>query len=222
MTEESEGRWLLHFPNGTTAEMVETGRTPVYVQLQNSDNKNVLRLFAGHGSIQKSGAGPFRRFTEGNWVASQPSAADDTDYKIRVVYFVPSDREPTRNYEGKIQVILELIAQIMTGDLKSKGYETDGPPFFKRDGKIVVDLLRGEKKSLEYNQGAAWRSSAHGGAIFDEVDRRHGSTKKPNDSRVFRNVRIRTIATSLARAYGAGCGTTAKRRSGRFQRLDSA
>lgn len=177
IVDEGGERWVLHFPNGTTAEMVEMKRTAEYVQLQNSDNQNVLRLFADHGTIQKGGTGPFRRFTAGAWVAPQTSSIAETDYLVRVVYFVPTDRRPTSDYEAKIQVIVELIAEIMTRDLQSKGYETEGPQFVRRDGKIVVDLLRGQKTSLDYNQGAAWKSSAHGGAIFDEVNQRHGSTR---------------------------------------------
>ncbi len=170
------GEWQQLFPNGTTGTLIEQSRTEEYIELLNPDNRNVLRLYDDHGTVQKSQAGPFRRFTDGKWsaVTSPPmsNTKNECDFKIRIVYFVPNDRRPTQDYEGKIRAVMSLAAEIMTNDLRSKGYVTDGPPFEMQDGQMVVHLLRGELSAKEYNQNGQWKSSQHGKMIFDEVGRR--------------------------------------------------
>ena len=67
------------------------------------------------------------------------------------MYFVPQDRKPTKNYQKKIEVVLSLISEVITRDLRSKGRKTGGPQFETNDGKVVVNLLNGEKNARDYN-----------------------------------------------------------------------
>ncbi len=174
MVDQGENRWLLHFPNGTTNELRELSRTDDYIELRNESNQNVMRLFERHGMIRNADGKAFRKFTDGQWVEAAVVAAPN--YEVNLVYFVPADREPTPNYEAKIRVIAELMEEVVARDLRAKGLKTIGPRFHRRDGKIVVDLIRGQRGSRFYNQNGAWKSNDHADAIFSEVDRLRGNS----------------------------------------------
>jgi len=175
-------RWVTYYPNGTTAECEELDRTPEYLEIRNAANQAVLRLYGSFGTVRKTPEGPFKRFAAGHWLQDEDAPASaspfgTTDYKIRVVYFVPQDRKPTSNYQDKIDVVLTLISDVMTRDLRSKGLETDGPQFEQRDGKTIVHLLRGNKKAREYSDLPNFNSVRHFTSITGEVERRLGSLR---------------------------------------------
>lgn len=176
IADQGDGKWLLHFPNGATVGFKELQRTSEYVELKNQRNENVQRLFRDHGQSQKAGQGPFRKFTEGQWVIQPPSAKNrQNDYKVRVIYFVPTDRRPLPEYQTRIRHVLNLANQILTLDLRQKGYKTEGPQFqLAEDGGIKVELLQGEKTAREYNHLPVEKAAEHPEAIFAEVDRRVG------------------------------------------------
>lgn len=182
IVDQGNKKWVIHYPNGTTAECEELDRTTQYIEIRNSKNKAVLRLFENYGTVQKVRGGPFKRFAEGGWLKegdapNTTSKFGPTDYKIRVVYFVPTDREPTSNYEKKINVVVSLISEVMTNDLRSKGFKTQGPQFEQQDGTAVVHLLHGDKKARDYNDVANFNSVKHFTSITQEVDRRLGAKK---------------------------------------------
>jgi len=175
LVDEGNGKWLLHFPNEATAEFRELNRTDKYIEVQNLENKKVQRLFDDHSESRKGGNGPFQKLTDGQWT-KVPRTDDSNAYRIRVAYFVPSDRTPLVEYETRIRNVLVLMAEIMTRDLRQKGYRTEGPQFdLTEDGDIRVELLRGEKKARDYNHLPVEISPDHPKAIFDEVDRELGN-----------------------------------------------
>ena len=97
---------------------------------------------------------------------------------VDMVYFVPSDRQPTENFEAKIRWIARLMESVIAKDLKTKKYEARGPRFRRAaDDRIVVDLVRGERTAAQYSQNFTWKSGAHANAIFEEINRRRSSTK---------------------------------------------
>jgi hypothetical protein len=140
----------------------------------------VQRLYASYGTVQKKPGDPYRRFANGKWLEGgyMPANASKfgaTDYKIRVVYFVPQDRQPTGNYQLKIDVVLKLITEVMTNDLRSKGFETDGPQVERRDGKTVVHLLNSERRARDYNDLPNFNSVKQFNSIAQEVEQHFGS-----------------------------------------------
>ena len=175
---DGNGMWSLNFPNGTTAALKEVSRTDKYIELQNVQNKNVQRLFEQEGQLQPKGVGPFRKFADGMWVKPAPAA---DDYKVQLVYFVPSDRKPCRDYEKRIRMIAGLVGEIMTDDLRSKGLVTDGPQFVENEnGELAVTLLNGEKSARAYNHLPTTKSPEHSKAVFAEVDRRLNTSSASN------------------------------------------
>lgn len=173
-----EERWELKFPNGSSAALEFRKTTDEYVELQNVQNKNVLRLFSDRGMLQRAGSGPFRKFANGEWIEPPELSTTESDYRVRVVYFIPTDRQPTSDYAAKIHNIVTLMAEIMTAELRVKGYETDGPQFEMDGDQIAVHVLNGERESLFYNQNGAWKDGGHTKAVFDEVSRRDFDRRK--------------------------------------------
>lgn len=83
--------------------------------------------------------------------------------KIRVVYFVASDREPAKDYQAKTEVLLAFVRDVYRRDLQAKGIKSEGPDFFFEDGHLKIDLLKSEKPASHFNfepnytnQGEVW------------------------------------------------------------------
>jgi len=73
------------------------------------------------------------------------------NYKVRLVYFVPNDREAKSNYREKADVLMRVVADLYRRDLNSKGYETRGLDFeFDDDGRIKVHLINGRHSAVHY------------------------------------------------------------------------
>ncbi|HWH77727.1 MAG TPA: hypothetical protein VNT76_10170, partial [Candidatus Binatus sp.] len=101
----------------------------------------------------------------------------DRDYRVQVVYFVPTDRKPTANYEAKIRVVVSIISEVFTGALRARGHKSEGPKFEEQDGEVVVNLLLAEKPASAYSDFSKFNSERQFEAISDEIDRRFHDTR---------------------------------------------
>lgn len=168
-------KWTLHFPNGATNELQELSRTDQFIELRNLKNSNVLRIYDGYAESHGPGKTTFRKFADGRWVEVSGLSQGKNDYRIRVVYFVPADRTPLPAFEHRIRNVLTLAAEIITLDLRKKGYDTKGPQFrLDSDGQMAVQLVRGDRNARSYSHLPVERSPEHPRAIFAEVDRKLG------------------------------------------------
>ena len=71
-------------------------------------------------------------------LANAAVAADNTaEHRIRLGYFVPSDRQPVANYEQKIRVVMAVVADLYLSDLRAKGYQTEGLQFESNNGRVA-------------------------------------------------------------------------------------
>ena len=76
-----------------------------------------------------------------------------TDWKVRLAYFVPTDRRPLDDYARRIRVVMELVNDIYRADLTAKGYHTDGLRFETDSrGEPVVHLIHASKPATYYNK----------------------------------------------------------------------
>lgn len=96
-------------------------------------------------------------------------------YKIKTVYLVPNDREPAREYQAKIEVLVAFVRDVYVRDMRAKGYETDGPDFEFEDGRLKVHLLKTDKPASYYNFEPNYSNQPK---VFDrimpEVEAAHG------------------------------------------------
>ena len=87
-----------------------------------------VRLHADFAEFQEGEQREWTRLTNGRWVAvaDLPKRAQ-RDYLIRLAYFVPSDREPTKDYAKKIRVLMHFVAEIYRQDIEARGIESKRP-----------------------------------------------------------------------------------------------
>ncbi len=150
-------KWIVHLGNSTTVLNVEEERTDEFIKLRNPTNGLWTKIFNTSGELRKGTDGPWKRWNaKGRWVgrdALPANAVDFDDYKIRVIYFVPSDREPIPNYEAKIRVVLAYVEELYRSSPSLRRLRMKELPF-ERDGEEPrVHLVRADKPAAFYNEG---------------------------------------------------------------------
>jgi hypothetical protein len=151
----------------------ETSRTPEAVTISDAQRNIAIRLSGSKAEFSTDGGKEWTQFQTGRWVDLKslpvvplPSPAD---YKIRLIYFVPSDRNPTANYVEKIRTLMTFVSEVFREDLRAKGYKTDGPQFETAGGEIVVHLVKGRRPARYYNGFPEFDENNQGTLIIDEV-----------------------------------------------------
>jgi len=96
-------------------------------------------------------------------------------HKIKTVYLVPDDREPAKEYQAKVEVLLAFVRDVYVRDMRAKGYETDGPDFEFEDGRLKIHLLKTDKPASFYNFEPNYSNEPKVfGKIMPEVEAAHG------------------------------------------------
>ena len=73
------------------------------------------------------------------------------DYKIRLVYFVPSDREAKPKYREKAEVLMRVVADVYRREMKAHKQDTRGLDFeFGEDGRLKVHLVEAKHSAAFY------------------------------------------------------------------------
>lgn len=73
------------------------------------------------------------------------------DYKVRLVYFVPSDREVKPGYQEKAGILMRVVADIYRREMQAHKHKTRGLDFeFEKDGRIKVHLVKAKHPSVFY------------------------------------------------------------------------
>jgi len=75
---------------------------------------------------------------------------------VRIAYFVPSDREPLRDYEERLDHVMTEVQRFYRDGMKAAGY---GPKTFalERDGqgRLVVHRVEGTRPMQDYGRNAS-------------------------------------------------------------------
>ena len=98
-------------------------------------------------------------------------------HKVRLIYFLPADRQPTPNFEKKIAVVMSFVADLYQEDFKAKGYKGGVPDFVFNDGQLQISLLRSTNHASHYADTNI-NSSRQWPLISGEVERAFGSPSK--------------------------------------------
>ena len=73
------------------------------------------------------------------------------DYKVRLVYFVPTDREVKPGYREKCEVLMRVVADVYRREMRANRHRTRGLDFeFAEDGRLKVHLVRAKQPSAFY------------------------------------------------------------------------
>lgn len=84
-------------------------------------------------------------------VAAYHGHEEKNQHVLRVVYFTPKDREPLADHEARLGRIMDDVSNFYQDGFKRFGIESRGLPLEKKDGRLVIHLVRGKKPASEYN-----------------------------------------------------------------------
>jgi hypothetical protein len=97
------------------------------------------------------------------------------EHRIRLAYFVPSDRQPTANYQQKIRSIMSVVSEVYLQDLRSKNLATDGLQFEMEKDQLKIQLVRGEKPATHYNNAPAYSADEQWRRLQPEIKSKVGN-----------------------------------------------
>jgi hypothetical protein len=147
--------WIIYRGDRRTYHYLEERRTSDFVELRGPTTKLWFRLGEGRGFLRKSPDEAWKLWSAGQWVDADPLTTFDkfgpTDYRLRLVYLVPQDRQPAKHYERKIAVVMSLVADLFQEDLRAKGQPKAGLSFEMDNGAPAVHLMRGKQPASYYN-----------------------------------------------------------------------
>jgi len=73
------------------------------------------------------------------------------NYKVRLVYFVPSDCKAKAKFREKTKVLMRVVADMYRREMKANNQESRGLDFeFDKDGTLKVHLVKGKKPAVFY------------------------------------------------------------------------
>ncbi len=163
---------------------VETNRSEGVVELIDPGRDVGLRLHDRRVEIRLQGAKTWQPWGEGRWIekGALPRSIrfQPTDWKIRLAYFLPTDRQPLDDYERRVRVVMELVNDIYTADFQAKGLRSEGLPFeVDGRGRPVVHLVRGSKPASYYNFAPEFDTTfRHFDRVAEEMPARIGSPRR--------------------------------------------
>ncbi|MDA1280943.1 MAG: hypothetical protein O3B95_13070 [Chloroflexi bacterium] len=87
----------------------------------------------------------------GNRIIPPPLEDLGRNYKVRLVYFVPSDCEVKANYREKAEVLMRVVADIYRREMKSNKIKSRGLDFeFDEEGRLNIHLVRARHPAVVY------------------------------------------------------------------------
>lgn len=79
---------------------------------------------------------------------------------LRVVYFHAADREPLPEYAERLDRVLDDVSGFYRDGLKRLGVETAGLPLEKKDGKLVLHMVKGKHPASSYQHESGGQTEA--------------------------------------------------------------
>ncbi len=99
--------------------------------------------------------------------AGQPPATG----VLRVVYFIPKDGDALTNYADRLDRVVGDVSDFYRAGFRRFGIETPGLPLERKDGKLVVHVVRGQLPAREYHYDSGDRTAEEiRAALKDAID----------------------------------------------------
>ena len=160
----------------------ETARSDDTIELIDRSRDVGLKVHATQGELRLPGATVWQPWETGKWIALDELAKSirfvPTDWKIRLVYFVPKDRTPIDRYEQKIRMVMRLVAGVYA-DLRIDGHRSAQLALeLNSRGEPIIQLVRGDKPASYYNNGPAYDESKQFQRIADDLPAEAGSPRR--------------------------------------------
>ena len=162
--------WTETTPDGGELGFEEVERVDKYVELFDASRTMWLRLHSEHAEWRQNKNAHWNRLYDGRWVeaAANPKTIDG-DYRIRLAYFVPTDRVPTPQYEEKIRVLMHFVSEVYRQDFEDRKIRSQGLRFETKAGQPVVHLIRGQRIAAFYNKAPNYDPNNQWTHILPEI-----------------------------------------------------
>jgi hypothetical protein len=150
--EIGSGQWRETTPDKKLFNFIQVSQKPGSVELLDSTRRIWVRLYATYAEWRREPATTWGLLYEGHWPLWSDIPADsDPVYQIRLAYFVPSDRNPTPNFEAKIGVVMQFVSDLYRQNLQGRGFRAKDLAFQNQAGKPIVHLIRGRHPAAYYS-----------------------------------------------------------------------
>ena len=97
---------------------------------------------------------------------------DSPEYVVRVIYFIPNDRQPEPDIDTKLDKLIKDAQKFYAGQMEAHGFENKTFRFEKDDdGNAKVHHVTGKLKDVDYQNPAGPRK------VFDEIAEQFDTSK---------------------------------------------
>lgn len=104
-------------------------------------------------------------------IAEYHAGQAPSEAKLRVVYFHPADRDPLPDFAERLDRILEDVSNFYRDGLKRFGLESKGLPLEKKDGRLVLHVVKGKLPASAYQHESGNKTAAEiRAALADKMD----------------------------------------------------
>ena len=111
----------------------------------------LIFLLGGNGSLHATEPSNRASDVPSHPIIPPPLENLERDYKVRLIYFVPTDREVKPGYQKKAEVLMRVVADIYRREMKANGQNTRGLDFeFDEEGRLKVHLVKGKNPAVFY------------------------------------------------------------------------
>ncbi len=108
-----------------------------------------VKLLAAGAAVDPVGAAMMQEAQQ--FVAAYHAGQPPATNLLRVVYFVPKTGEPLTNYADRLDRVVNDVSDFYRDGFRRFGLESAGLPLERKDGKLVIHLVRGQLPASEYH-----------------------------------------------------------------------
>ena len=171
LIDDYANRWVEVVDSEERYLFEEIGRSDDTIELIDRPRDVGLKVHADRGELRLPNSTAWQPWEQGKWIkmSELPRSTPfvPSDQKIRLMYFVPKDREPIAHFEEKIRVVMQVVAELYS-DLKAQGYPSAGLTFqTNAEGQPIVHLVRSERPAKYYSDAPARDDARH----FEKIAR---------------------------------------------------
>ncbi|MBA2113185.1 hypothetical protein HOV93_03330 [Planctomycetes bacterium FF15] len=153
--DSGSGKWLEVDSEGGAIRFEELQRKKESVEIIDRGRQIKILLSPKQAELSVGGR-PYQRWVNGDWVdaADLPEFArfSPIDRKVRLIYFVPTDREPKKGYREKINTLMYFVNETYRYEFRRRGLPDRGLVFQTDDqGTPIVHLVKGKHPATHYN-----------------------------------------------------------------------
>lgn len=153
--DSGNGKWLEVDSEGGTLRFEELQRDGDNVEIIDRGRQIKIWLRPEYAELSANGR-PYARWLQGEWKAldtvPEYAKVSPVDHKVRLIYFVPTDREPKPGYREKINTLMHFVNETYKFEFRRRGLPDRGLVFQADEkGVPIVHLVRGKHPAKHYN-----------------------------------------------------------------------